>query len=87
MFAKRFYSDKPDANYVVSLSWNQDFPLLVSRFSREAPWLAVVRPLSRALVPLVETRSSFVAFSDRIGVIDDGNGDVHIMSPGVERVR
>jgi hypothetical protein len=86
-FAKRFYSDPADASYVVSLSWNEDFPLLASRFHREAPWLAGVQSLSRALIPLVETRSSFVAFSDRIGIIDKENGDVRIMGPGMERVR
>lgn len=82
-FAKRFKSPG-DAGYVVPLSWNADFPALAMHLPY---WVSSLRPLSRTLIPLVETRAHLVAISDRISYVDDKKGTVHITPPGMERVR
>jgi hypothetical protein len=75
-----------DFAYVISMSWDADYPSIVYRFDR-APWLYTSSPLSRELIPLVETRAHFIAITDRIGFVDDGAGNVRIMIPTTERSR
>jgi hypothetical protein len=43
--------------------------------------------ISQNVVPLVETRAHFVSMSDRIGFVDDHNGNVRIMIHTAERRR
>jgi hypothetical protein len=84
-FARRLYSG--DAICVASLSWNANFPFLALHFHAVAPWLDGRGELSRALIPLVETRAHFITLSDRIGYSLDKMGNVRILGPGVERVQ
>jgi hypothetical protein len=77
----------PVAHYVKALSWYGDLPCLGASFMKGMPWLASLEPLSAAVLPLVETRAHFIAISDRVSYIDEHNGTVRIIPPGVERVR
>jgi hypothetical protein len=80
--------DGPNDNLVLPLSWLADYPLLIPNLCGMAPWIARNgNPFPAGLIPLVETRAHFIALSDRISYIDENNGTVHIMPPGVERVR
>jgi hypothetical protein len=79
-------SQGADFGYVVPLSWNSDFPI-VTRFNQTGPWLLNNTALLKTLIPLVETRAHFIAMTDRISYIDEKNGTVRIMPPGVERAR
>jgi len=72
------------ANYVRSLSWYRDFPCLGSSFMRDMAWLASLRPLSIAVLPLVETRAHFIAMSDRISFTVDASGHVYLVIAGRE---
>ncbi|HEX6789719.1 MAG TPA: hypothetical protein VF247_00285 [Candidatus Krumholzibacteria bacterium] len=81
-------SSGEESAYVTSLSWCVDFPCTSNELLTRAPWLlAGSGPLSRKIIPLVETRAHFIAISDRIGYIDDHNGDVRILGPSVVRVQ
>jgi hypothetical protein len=80
--------DGPNDNFVLPLSWLADYPLLIPYLFGVAPWIARDgNPFPAGLVPLVETRAHFVALSDRISYIDEHNGTVRVMPPGMERVR
>jgi hypothetical protein len=78
-----------DVAYLVALSWCSEFPMTKCWLRDHAPWsLPYNRDhLAHSALPLVETRAHFIAMTDRISYIDEQNGTVRIMPPGVERVR
>jgi len=51
---------------------------------RDMAWLASLRPLSIAVLPLVETRAHFIAMSDRISFTVDASGHVYLVIAGRE---
>jgi hypothetical protein len=81
--------DGNDVAYVVALSWCIQFPMTGCWLRDHAPWsLPYDRDrLAHSALSLVETRPHFIVMSDRISYIDEHNGTVRIMPPGVERVR
>jgi hypothetical protein len=72
-----------DLAYVLPLSWCLDTPLLTTQLVERAWWL--LDPdhpvdLSRAIIPLVETRAHLVVLSDRVSLVHDGAGNVRVMT-------
>ncbi len=86
-FAERLQTSAGNTTFIISLSWNADFPLVASRYQQYAPWLVDLPPASDALLPLVETRPHFIAMSDRIGFAHDEIGNVRILISQPERAR